>query len=142
MTDPFHCSGNSSFFQIELISLWCSEWIVLPPALINSAGIWTISSNLCLFTFSIAISTSRALGSSTSGSAVCISVYLQQNTYLRGMWLCLYKLNRSRFSCIKYPLVTLPTSIIILLQCCQGHKPFSQISHQNLVPIFYLKANN
>jgi hypothetical protein len=96
---------------------------------------------LCPFTFSIAISTSMALGSSTSGSAVRISAYLQQNMYLRG---CdnVYTLNRRVLSCIKYPFVNLPTSIIILLPCCQGHKPFSQISHKNLVPIFHLKANN
>ena len=34
MIGSFHFSGNSSLFQIELISLWISERIVLPPALI------------------------------------------------------------------------------------------------------------
>jgi hypothetical protein len=31
MTDSFHSSGNSSLFQIEIISLWISVWIILPP---------------------------------------------------------------------------------------------------------------
>ena len=39
MIDSFHSSGNFSLFQIEIIRLWISERIVLPPALINSAGI-------------------------------------------------------------------------------------------------------
>ena len=39
MINSFHSSDNSSLFQIELISLWISEQIVLHPALINSAGI-------------------------------------------------------------------------------------------------------
>jgi len=30
MIDSFHSSGNSSLFQIELISLWISDQIVLP----------------------------------------------------------------------------------------------------------------
>jgi hypothetical protein len=38
MIDSSHTSGNSSLFQIELISLWISEQIVLLPASINSAG--------------------------------------------------------------------------------------------------------
>ena len=37
--DPFHSSGNSSLFQTELISLLIAQRIVLPPALISSAGI-------------------------------------------------------------------------------------------------------
>ena len=65
-------SGNSSLFQIELISLWISEQIILPTALINSAGIWSAPCDMCPFTFSIAISTSEALGSATGGSAVYI----------------------------------------------------------------------
>jgi hypothetical protein len=54
MIDSFHCSGNSSLFEIELISLWIPERIVLPPALISSAGILSIRGDLCLFSFSIA----------------------------------------------------------------------------------------
>jgi hypothetical protein len=37
--DSFHSSGSSSLFQIELISLWISEQIVLLPASVNSAGV-------------------------------------------------------------------------------------------------------
>ena len=60
---------------------WCWEqdcmcWHIL----INSAGIWSILSDLCLFSFSIAISTSKTLCSGTSGSAVCISVCLTSLT--------------------------------------------------------------
>ena len=73
MIDPFYTSGNFSFFQIEVISLWISKHIVLPPALISSAGIWSIPDDLWLFSLSIASSTSEALGSATIGSAVCIS---------------------------------------------------------------------
>ena len=58
MMDFFHCSGNSSF-HVELTSL--RIWIVLPPALINSAVIESIPVDLCLFSFSVAISTSKAL---------------------------------------------------------------------------------
>ena len=71
MIDSFHSSGSFSFFQIEVISLWISKQIVLPPALISSAGISSIPGDLWLFSLSIASSTSAALGSGTSGSAVC-----------------------------------------------------------------------
>jgi hypothetical protein len=70
MVDSFH---SFSFFQIEVISLWISKQIVLPSALISSAGIWSIPGDLWLFSLSIANSTLEALGSGTSGSAVCIS---------------------------------------------------------------------
>jgi hypothetical protein len=40
--EPFHCSGNSSSFQTELISLRIAERIVLSPAKVNSAGIWSV----------------------------------------------------------------------------------------------------
>jgi len=44
MIDSLHSSGKSSFFQIELMSLLISEWIVLPPALTlwrrNLVAIW------------------------------------------------------------------------------------------------------
>ena len=46
-----------------------------PPALISSAGISSISGDLWLFNLPIANSTSKALGSGTSGYAVCISAY-------------------------------------------------------------------
>jgi len=72
MTDSCHSAGNSFLFQIKLICLWISEWTVLPPALISSAGIWSIFSDLWLYSFSIAILTSKALSSGTSGSAVCV----------------------------------------------------------------------
>jgi hypothetical protein len=45
MIDTFHCSGNSSLFQTELVSLWIWEQIVIPPGLISSAGIWVDSNN-------------------------------------------------------------------------------------------------
>jgi len=76
----FHSLGNSYLFQIELISLLISEWIVLPPALISSAGILSVSGDLWLFNFSVANLTSKALGSGTSGSAVFISVRLTSLT--------------------------------------------------------------
>ena len=60
----------------DLISLWISQQIVIPPALINSTGIWSIPGDLWFFSFSIASSNSKALGSGTSGSAVCISACL------------------------------------------------------------------
>ena len=50
------------------------------PALINSAGIWSTPGNLRLCIFQIATSTSKALGSGTSGSAACISVCLTSIT--------------------------------------------------------------
>ena len=71
-----HSSGNSCLFHKELISLWTTQRIVLPAALINSAGIWTIPGDLCPFSVWIAIWTSKPLGWGTSGSAVCISVCL------------------------------------------------------------------
>ena len=42
MTDSSHSSGSSSLFQIAIISLWIAPRIVLPPALISSAGIKTV----------------------------------------------------------------------------------------------------
>ena len=68
----FHSSGNYSLFKIELVSLWISDWIVLIPA----PEIWSIPGDLCLFSFSMAISTSKTLGSDTSGSVLSISVCL------------------------------------------------------------------
>jgi len=75
MIDSFHSSGSFSFFQIEVISLWISKKIVLPPRfnqfcryLINTwrfVTFYPVDSQL----------NSEALGSGTSGSAVCISAY-------------------------------------------------------------------
>ena len=53
MIDSFHSSGKSSLFQVELITSWISLQIVLPLAIINAAGIWSIPS---LYSFSVAIS--------------------------------------------------------------------------------------
>ena len=50
------------------------------PALISSARTGSVSGELCLFSFSVAISTSKVLGSGTSGSAVRISVCLTSLT--------------------------------------------------------------
>ena len=72
MINSFLSSDNSSLFQIELISLWISEPIVLPPDLTNSAGIWSVPGDFYLFIFPIAISDSEALLSGTSGSAIYI----------------------------------------------------------------------
>jgi len=38
MIASFHSSGNSFFFQIELINLWITERLVLPPNLIILPG--------------------------------------------------------------------------------------------------------
>ena len=65
--NPVH-NPTSHFLKIHLN-------IVLLPVLISSAGIWPITGNLLLFSFSIANSTSKALGSGTSGP-LCISLCL------------------------------------------------------------------
>ena len=69
----WHRNTKSFSFHIEVISLWISKQIVLSPTLISSAGIWSIPGDLWLFNLSKASSTSGALRSGTSGSAVCIS---------------------------------------------------------------------
>ena len=51
MIDSFHSSGNTSLFQIDIISLWIALQIVLTPALINSAWIWSIPGDLWFFSF-------------------------------------------------------------------------------------------
>ena len=76
MIDSFHSSGSSSLFRIEVISLWISERIVLLCALIRSAGIWQVPGDLCLVMFWTDTSTAKAMGSGTSGSAVCVTVCL------------------------------------------------------------------
>jgi hypothetical protein len=80
MIDSFPSAGNFSLFQIELISLWVTGRIVFSPCF--NQFYWDLIStpDLWLFSFSIAISTSKALRSGTSGSAVCISVCLTSLT--------------------------------------------------------------
>jgi len=80
MIDSFYSSGNYSLFRIQIISLWISQWIVLPPSLINSATIWPIPGYLRLFGFPIANSISKTLGPGTGDTAVCISVCLTSLT--------------------------------------------------------------
>ena len=76
MIDAFHYSDLPLLFHLELINLRTSERIVLPPALINSAGIGAVTCDLCLFSISITSPTSKALDSFTNGSAVYVSVCL------------------------------------------------------------------
>ena len=80
MIDSFSSSGNSSLFQIKLISFWISERIALLPALISAAGILSVPSDLLIYSFSITISNLWAIGSGTSGYAVCISICLASLT--------------------------------------------------------------
>jgi hypothetical protein len=68
--------------RITVISLWISEWIVLPPALINSAGVLlTIPGDVCLFIYSVATSNSKAHGLGTSGPSVCTTYMCLPNMY-------------------------------------------------------------
>ena len=96
------------------------------PALIIAGRTGSISGDLCLFSFSIAISTSKALGSGTSGSAVCISDCLTSLTPCTFsswemvpplsqniMGVC-YKMTRLLLYCISSRLVTLLKSLIPL----------------------------
>ena len=80
MIDSFHSSRNSSLFQIEIISLWIWQQIFLPLALISSTGIWSIPGDLWFYSFSIANSNSKALGSGTIGPTVCIYACLTSLT--------------------------------------------------------------
>jgi len=79
MIDSFHSAGNSSLFQIELVSVRISERIVLSLLESFLLGFHQYIV-ICLFNFSIAISTSKALDSGTSGSAECIYVCLKSLT--------------------------------------------------------------
>jgi hypothetical protein len=63
MTNSFHCSDSSSLFQIRL---WISQQIFIHSALTNNVWIWSIHYVLCLFSFSITLSNSTALGSGTN----------------------------------------------------------------------------
>jgi hypothetical protein len=69
--DSFHSWGNFSLLWMELRTLWFSKHNVSPLVWISSAGIWSILGDLCLLNFTIAISTSKVLGSGTNGSAIC-----------------------------------------------------------------------
>jgi hypothetical protein len=57
--------GSPFIFQIELKSLWISEHNVLPPAWICSTRILSVPGDLCTFSYSIVISTSKELVSGT-----------------------------------------------------------------------------
>ena len=59
--DFLNSSSNSFVFQIETLSSWISEGIVLPSTVISSAGIWSVPGYLCGFTFSVAILTLNVL---------------------------------------------------------------------------------
>jgi hypothetical protein len=50
ITDSIHWSGNSSSFQIQLMSLWTSDNNVSPPTWISYVGIWSLPGDLYLFT--------------------------------------------------------------------------------------------
>ena len=87
MIDSFYSSSNSSLFQIELICTRISDKFTILPALNRSSGIWSVPGDLCLFSYSRAISTSKALSSGASGSAVCISLCLTSLTpYAMKSW--------------------------------------------------------
>ena len=69
------------FRQFLLLPNRSDKLINLPancstPCLISSAGISSIPGDLWLFNLPIANSTSKALGSGTSGSAVCIKSFV------------------------------------------------------------------
>jgi hypothetical protein len=74
--DSFCWSGNSSLFQIEFMSLLITDTNISPPAWYSSAEIWSLPGDLYFFSFAMEISNLRWLGPGTSGSAVCISIYL------------------------------------------------------------------
>ena len=80
MIDYFHSSGNSSLFQIELIRLWISEWILVPPSLISYTEIWPVRGDLCLLSFKKNHLKIKAIGPGNSGCAVWISACLRSLT--------------------------------------------------------------
>jgi len=57
------------------MGLWSSEHHVLLAAFISSAEIWSVYGDLYPLNPSLAVSTSKGLGSGTNGLAVCSSVY-------------------------------------------------------------------
>ena len=71
---------NSSLFQVQLVSLCISECTALPPVWISSGEIWSLPGNLYVFDFSVAVSTSKASGLVSSGSAIYISFCLMSLT--------------------------------------------------------------
>jgi hypothetical protein len=87
MSDDNYCSQRYRFvywyynrllplirqLQTEWMSLWSSDHNISPPAWIISAGIWAPLGDLCFFYFLISNSASKAVGSGTNGSSVCIS---------------------------------------------------------------------
>jgi hypothetical protein len=109
MINSFHSSGNSSLFQIEIISFWVAQLIFLPPALINCAGICSKPDDLWLYIFSMANSTSKALGLGTSSSSVCISACLTSLAPCRWEKLFLYIITIVRESENKSPLSSFTT---------------------------------
>jgi hypothetical protein len=73
--DSFHSSGNISFIQIELISCGPQS-----ESFYSLLGLIPLGFDqylvICLFSFSVVISNSKALGSGASGSVVHISICL------------------------------------------------------------------
>jgi hypothetical protein len=55
----FHRSGKSVLFQIQLISMWITERIVLPHFLIILIEFLSLPGGLYLLNFSVAIVTSK-----------------------------------------------------------------------------------
>ena len=51
---------------------------ILSSALISSAGIWSVPSELCIFSFSLAISSLKALNAGSSGPAYNRSTCVKQ----------------------------------------------------------------
>jgi len=73
--DSFHSSGNISFVQIELISSGPQSESFYP--LLESIPLgFDQYLVICLFSFSVVISNSKAFGSGTSGVAVYIYICL------------------------------------------------------------------
>ena len=77
--DNYYCSGNSSLFQIKLISLYIVERIFLPLALNHSVGSLSIRGYLCIFILSLAILTSQHWSQALAVLPVIINpMYIQQ----------------------------------------------------------------
>jgi hypothetical protein len=69
--------GSSFLLHAELILFCVSEYTILSPAWIISAGIWLVPSEVWLCSFLTVIWTSKAVHSGNNGSAVCLSPYLK-----------------------------------------------------------------
>jgi hypothetical protein len=63
-------------FPVKLRTLWVTERIILHLGLCHFVEIRSTPGNLCLFNLSISSSNWKAVGSVTSGCALCISVCL------------------------------------------------------------------